>query len=377
MNDTQSPLSQLLSDPFPLEEPHVVALQRYAYSGAMLPVTHDEYLQSVTIHEVVARQCRQNIDWIVNVYSNIREHSREFKDNLFPNIISLASSLYHYSKDAFALYDEIEALEQLNESASFNSSETERNIKRQAKVIGALVDKQVDAMKEMIWQSDKIVDDLRHFGHDTGEDEMKAKDEANGLAQQWNDNDAYVTTLRQKIDNIRNFLETQQDAYDEALDGMCEGVGQWCRIPLIGWITKAGVLSKSGRRAVKAAMNIAHGDNNLTEYEQIMMSFTVMSTEVEIIMADLARIVQLIDPAVQTIQLMQGCFSAICDDLMYLKQKVNNNLGSYSIVSGAETRRAKADWEELGRRADHYRLVAFVRPVDVNSLNLSEAPEVW
>lgn len=378
MPDTNlSPLSNFISKPFPLGAPDMVALQRYVYSGVVLPVTREEYLKSVSIYEAAVKEYLENIDRIVNVYSEIRKHTRNFKDKIFPKTVTLASSLYHYSKDAVVIYSAIEALGEALEksltakspeasSPEASSSPTNETIKKQTEMIGALVDVQVNAMKEMKEESDKIISELKTFESETTEDEKNIKYEELNLAKKRNDNDANVTKLQEEIERIREVLKTHQDAYDK------EGkVGRWCRIPLVGWIAEAVVLSCCPKE-VKAAIAIANCDKESAE--QTMTSFMLMSTNGEIIVADLGKILQLIGPAIETIQLMKGFFSAICDDLEDVKKRVNRN-HSYSVISGYDMKRVKEDWEELGKRANHYRLIAFVRPVDINVLDLEE-PEV-
>jgi len=45
-------------------------------------------------------QYQENIDGIIKVYGEIRAHTTNFHQDLFPRIVALASSLYNYSQTA-------------------------------------------------------------------------------------------------------------------------------------------------------------------------------------------------------------------------------------------------------------------------------------
>jgi len=48
----------------------------------------------------MAIQFQQNVNAIVKVHADIREHAKRFKNRIFPTIVDLASAIYNYSTTA-------------------------------------------------------------------------------------------------------------------------------------------------------------------------------------------------------------------------------------------------------------------------------------
>lgn len=340
---------------FSLSNSDWLAIQVYVENALSLPTTMADFIQSLGDG---APSDTSDFDRLVNAYSNIHDHVTNWKNEIFPETVSLASDIHNYAQQAPTYYNPILPLaNKLVENP--NDEQTKAQL---AAILKVLIKSATDNHDKAA----AVVSKIQTFANQTEDDKrtLSGVDNQGGLVKYYNDKyGATSTEVKQLNDDIvaqTIILKAANKEYKHDVI-VASTTATYAWVPFVGLVAAATVAGVYGDKAVKA-LNRAHAAQAKidTFNAQLAADFKLMAA-INLAEGGISNILGPLNAALPVIQHIQGVWGAISSDLDNIVSLIENNIqDALPIIMNLGVESAINAWTAVGQEANAYRVNAYI-----------------
>ena len=351
---------------FYLSKPELYEIQKYIAQVGLLPGTLEQLGISDPDEELTA-SIRDAIQKILDTYTEMQNRIGYWHVT-FKMLVGVAGDVYHYSQNVDVYYGAMrDLLPILQNAKDLRNPSIQITIERFLAIAETLRSQAVRYADNTREAERRIEDFLNYTESD------RSKLEALGTRL----NDLYPevdSTLKQLNEDIEKVKRAINDAETKILDksSMLNNVPYYMWIPIGGWIA-GGVV------AHQADSDIQNFKQEISKNREILMSKTEeldQETRSKVILDwnyekvnDTQSKITIVLPAIQR---LYGDWRAMADDLTNIKNWVNEQIFAKGqqedfIIIDQALKTAILKWNDIGNKADNYRINAFAEFVSANN----------
>lgn len=346
---------QLAGDsPFLLSRPEWLSIQVYVRNALGLPTGEaamHRFLQT-SADEPEAKGFVQELGDLLGAYGAINSHCKAWQLETFPRSVELAGRIVQYNLEVPVAYQELKKL-----VAELRRGPTDEVRQQFREVLEMLAERAGSYAAEAAAVEAAVAD----FAEKTAGDQQKLAE----LNQRY---DARFGSEGERTAQLNQQLKEQYAALDEALDEYHDATVAAATTPTYAWILPpvglipaiivAGVFSD---RAVKAKQR-ADAARAMIETLNAQLDRNVRALSlISRVGGQLDSLIEKLAAALPIIQRIKASWGAIAADLTELGRLLDEDVGQAlpSLINlGIDA--AIAQWADVARKANHYRVNAYI-----------------
>ncbi len=340
---------------FSLSNSDWLAIQVYVENALTLPTDMAGFVQSLGDG---APSDPSDFDRLVTAYSNIHDHVTVWKNEVFPETVSLASDIHNYAQEAPTYYNPILPLaNKLVENP--NDEQTKAQL---AAVLQVLIKSATDKHDAAA----AVVTKIQTFANQTEDDKrtLSGVDNKGGLVKYYNDKyGATSTEVQQLTDDITAqtiILNAANKEYKHDVI-VASTTATYAWVPLVGFIAAATVAGVYGDKAVKALDRAHAAQKKIDTFNAQLAADVRLMAAINLAEGGISNILGPLNAALPVIQHIQGVWGAISDDLGNITSLIENNIqDALPIIMNLGVEAALNAWTAVGQEADAYRTNAYI-----------------
>lgn len=354
-NDNNSP-DWSTSSPFAMSATEWLEIQLYVEKGLSLPDTAYKLAHRLNMPSSTNLSAYADL---ITIYHEINIHVTEWKNNIFPESVSMANDVYKYSLKVREYYEQILYL------ADFLS-----RVPRD-KAAKHLLVKHLRELSQTVRvyqaRGRSVAENIKKFADQTLMDNinLNGADGKSGLMG------AYRNRYRdaaERVDLIKKNLANDYQLINELNREYNYYVVEKAKIPYYRWIwpfgtIAAAILENKYNSKIKDALNrINQAEIQINNLSRDSSSLTQMIYVLDHVLTETSSISAPLSRGLNIIQTIEGSWKAIADDLDALADLIANNLvEALPYIRNLRIEAAVREWEAVGESADRYRQYAYIQ----------------
>ncbi|KAL1736118.1 hypothetical protein EV714DRAFT_198524 [Schizophyllum commune] len=339
-------------DNYILQHQDVYDLQKYAWSGVLLPTTEDDYQARLNISDRTASKLSDVIKPLVIAYGIAQKHCQSFYEDTFRGKLpKLADDALVYAEDAAGgAYGPI-----FQDIIDIDSATTPEELKRLQDDLTARITDQYNTVTNLQTAASSCAYDLHNFEQQTREHQSSLKQCSVSVHDRTAQELGNVEDLQNKVKKCRE--EIKADTAEYAHDKLVA-----CTTPSYVWLgfiglivasTIAGVYSK---KAADMAARIDELRDELDRYEGNLKDESSIIADLTAIDGDLESLLDMIGPAIIVVEKMEGVWQSFAQDLSNMLEEIKKNVGSAnSAIVHVVARKLQSDWANVAGAIKKYK----------------------
>lgn len=352
-------------DPFILQAPELYALQAYVGAGQRLPTNGDEMELLIGIPVKETGEFKD----ILEAYAKIVTHCKNFWNLTFPESVKLAGDIVSYAKKADTYYTELLtiAVEYNDASSQDEEAELERDFR-------ILVERLRREAQKFAANAEEVSERFRVFLEETEGDERtitplhtkyKARFDAEtgSLAETRKEIEALEKEMKEAT---RNYEKANYKAYKEPL--------YYGWVGLIGASVALAMMITQGNAADQWKAKMNELQKKIDEAKGKEKQAERFIEYLELANDDLGGIKNKIHEALPVIAKLRGSWLAIEQELDAIVQAIDSNFEDLMVrLVRTGVKEMIKRWNDVAKKADIYRVVAFIRIVPETEIDFMMA----
>ena len=342
---------------FALSKTNWIAIQKYVLDGLALPTTNDKFKDWLGKG---APSDLSDFKPLMDCFTQIQDQCKTWQSDVFPASVSLASDVYDYGMHkAPSLYPPI------NEQAdklSKNPTDADAQAKLKAILQALTQDAQTRADK-----ATKVKTQIRKFADDTLQSKSTlsgSPDKPGGLVKRYTDEHGAKSTevmdLNRQIAEQKRILQQETDKYNYAVV-VAATTPTYAWVPWIGTIPAVVVAGVYTARALEAMNNVNAAKQKISDMSATIAADALLMIGLNGAETGMNGILNDLNAALPIIELLEGVWGGIADDLQNLVKLIDTNIAkAVPIIMGLGVDGAVKSWQDVAAHADAYRTNAYV-----------------
>lgn len=352
--------------PFILSDPGFVALQTYVESALSLPKTEAEFKAFLGSG---APADLSEFTPLINVYRSMFDASTNWRDNTFPELVQLASDVYHYGLNRVPVYYKpILPLAEILVNRPDDAAAKAR--------LKAILDVLQGTAKGLADRAQLTVAKVASYANDSRTDYRRlVVDNGGGLLERYRrrhgEASADVKQLTQDIATQRLVLQAANAEYNHS-------VIVAATTPTYGWIWPFGTIAGAvvagiyGKRATDALARGRAANARINTLGASLTAHANVMTSLGLADFSITNISERLEKALPVIQKIQGVWGGIAHDLGAIVQLIDDDIrNALPILMDLGVEQAIRSWDAVAWAANTYRVNAFV------TIAPAESMEAW
>lgn len=352
-------------DPFILQAPEFYALQAYVEAGQRLPTNGNEMELLIGIPVKETGEFKD----ILEAYANIVTHCKNFWNLTFPESVKLAGDIVFYAKRADIYYTELLdiAIEYNDASSQDEEAELERDFRILVKRLRS------DAQK-FAANAEEVSKRFQVFLEQTEGDERAITPLHTKYRKRFDAETGSLAETRKEIEALekemkeatRNYEKAHYKAYKEPL--------YYGWVGFIGAAVAVGMMITQGNAADRWKAKMNELQKKIDEAKGKEKQAERFIEYLELANDDLGGIKDKIHEALPVISKLRGNWLAIEQELGAIVQAIDSNFEDLMVrLVKTGVKEMIKRWNDVAKKADIYRVVAFIRIVPETEIDFMMA----
>jgi hypothetical protein len=342
---------------FVLSSTNWIAIQTYVMDGLGLPTTDDKFKDWMGKG---APSDLSHFKPLMDCFTQIQGQCKKWQDDVYPASVSLASDVYDYGQHkAPALFPKI------NEQAdilSKNSSDADAQAKLKAILQALTKDAQTRADN-----ATKVKTQIKKFADDTLQSKATLSgtpDKPGGLVKSYMDEygqrSTEVIEVTKQIAEQKQILQQETDNYNHDVV-VAATTPTYAWVWLIGTIPAIVVAGVYTARALEALDKVNAAKKKINDFEATLAADALLMIGLTNAETGMSRILNDLNAALPIIELIEGVWGGIADDLQNLVNLIDSDITkALPIIMSIGVDEALSSWHDVAVHADAYRTNAYV-----------------
>ncbi|KAF7960436.1 hypothetical protein EAE96_000117 [Botrytis aclada] len=363
---------------FLLQHADMIALVRYLWAGCLLPLNRGEYASRLLVRQSdVNSHTWEYIDPVIDAYKQVHDHASTFRTNVYnQKLMGIANAIYEYCEKAGggkgdSYYEGFMEIgdKYYNEVNSGNPNHKKLN--QWASDIKEFTSDLKGDGDKLVRSCADLIADLSTFEEECTKDKTRLEPALSGLHSALVDNDGEIKNLAAQIKLDQGELANDQNSYDWDMQKVNEAPNYIWIFP-IGTIVGGTMIGVYRDKAKKMAEAMKKLNEKISNEQKTFEADIRLAADVELMQHHGKTLLNLIQPAIGTLELLQTCWNDIKSDLEYVENMVNkptSNGGSKdSPFKKMERKKVRKAWNILKKEVEGYRKHAYVSNVEIQSI---------
>ncbi|KAL1690576.1 hypothetical protein GGG16DRAFT_55333 [Schizophyllum commune] len=332
-----------------LQHEDIANLLKYVWSGVLLPVTVAAYQDRLQLSDDTVDKLSDVIQPLLEAYDTAQQNCLEFHDETYPNIVDLSNDAFAYAQTAGGSIDD-----------SYYGMDG----------IDAIIDQQVDDIKDLQKRAQGAVAELKNFESLTQTDQNTLNTRNSAVKDKLFAELGSLEDLDEELKKYRKEMsEDMAECEHDRVIAQTSAAYVWL-FPF-GTIAAASVAAIYTGKADSLERRIKEVQDIIAKDEQKKKDETRLIADLTAIDTDLKSVRDQIQPCIKVLETMQGVWSAIAGDLNTIKELLDEDFKlANEAVANLQATKLVNDWNELKVSVDKYRQVAYV--ADVPSISMDD-----
>ncbi|KAI5890579.1 uncharacterized protein SCHCODRAFT_02547507 [Schizophyllum commune H4-8] len=339
------------ADNYILQHQDVYDLQKYVWSGVLLPTTEEEYQARLNISDRTASKLSEVIKPLVDVYGTAQKHCQSFYEDTFRNKLpKLTDDALAYAQDAAGgSYGPI-----FQDIIDIGSAATPEEIQRLQDDLTARLSDRYIAAADLQVAASSCADDLRNFEQQTREYQSRLAQCSvlvhDKTAQELDD----VDNLQRKVKECREEIKADTAEYEHDKLVACT-TPSYAWLGFIGLIVASTVAGVYGKKAADMAARIDELKDELARYEGNLKDESSIIADLTAIDGDLKSLLDIIGPAITVVEKMEGVWQSFAQDFFKMLEEVKTDVGSANpIIAHMYEKKLESKWSDVAGAIKKY-----------------------
>ncbi|KAL1695556.1 hypothetical protein GGG16DRAFT_121746 [Schizophyllum commune] len=323
-------------DNYILQHQDVHDLQKYLWSGVLLPITPEDYQGRLNISDRTASKLSDVIKPLVDVYKIAQSQCQTFYQDTFRGKLpKLTDDALAYAQNAVdGSYAPI-----FQDIIDIDFATTDEELKRLRDDLTSRISDHYDAVTNLQAKASSCADDLRNFEQQTKDYQSRLAQYSNLAQARTAEEVGNVDDLQKKVKQCRDEIKADTVEYEH--DKLVA-----CTTPSYAWLGFVGLIAAStiagvyGKKAADMAARLDELNNELARYEGDLKDESSIIADLTAIDGDLERLLDIIGPAI-VVQSFAG-------DFHNMLSEITQDVGSAnSIIAGMVEKKLEAKWSDV------------------------------
>lgn len=353
VSDTPAPTE---SSPFAMSATEWLEIQLYVEKGLALPDT--TYKLAHRLNMPPSTNFRAYND-LLALNHEINTHVSEWKNNVFPESVSMAKDVYDYSLKARAYYEPI-----LCWANILSENPKKEDIKKQLVEHLKMLSQTIRVYQA---RSGNVAAKIKAFADQTFMDQisLSGADGKGGLMKVYNnrykDAAGIVNRIKRDIEHDHQLINNLNSEYNYYMAEIAK-TAYYIWIWPSGTIAAAIIRDKYGKKANEALNRINQAEMQIRSLSGDLSHQTQTIYILDHILTEISGISTPLSRALNIIQSIEGSWKAIADDFEALTELIVCNIAkALPCIMHLGVEVAIKEWEAVGKSANGYRQHAYIQ----------------
>ncbi|KAI0453831.1 hypothetical protein F5B21DRAFT_504924 [Xylaria acuta] len=348
---------------FVLAQTDMASLNRYAWTGKLLPVTRDEYTLSLGISDgsEISEPVWGAVDLLLGKYSTMKTDTSQFLDITWPSIVDLSNNIYNFSALAGGKDDSSYYASMLKWVGMYNDETDPDKKEEYRQSIQQITKTMYDKTQTLHDKAEESKQALIKFEEATRTSQVALTSSSSQLSDLLEGEDGEITELKDQISQSLKDIE----AYQKEIDAdrlTIEQTAYYVWIPFAGTIAAVSVLLVTENdihrleKAIKTVRDTINQEKaKLQAAMRLQSDITSMSMQVD-------KLVDLFGPVITTLEMLQGAWEKMGSDLNSLNELFNDQGTDIPpmLMEQIQLNQIIDQWNALKNCVDQYRQNAYL-----------------
>ncbi|WEW55976.1 hypothetical protein PRK78_001411 [Emydomyces testavorans] len=313
---------------FMLYTTDILVLMKYIWSGCLLATTRDEYALRMSFDWAdVNSDVSNEINKMLSTYTEVKSHTTGFREQTYKEMVGLADKIYDFATTAGGESDDsyyVTMMKYLKEYyEELNGQKRKDKLDELKEAIVYFIKAQTAVIDTLLQLSTKVKKELSDFEATTRDDQQNLMGHRQALGKLLDGDKGEIKKLQNEIYNKTQELKEDQKEYDKDCTIRNTAPSYMWVFPwgTIAGATVIGVYTdkiNKLREKMNEIKDLINNDNAKLQAD-IRLSADIKRMEM-----DLSKLISLINPAIKTIEKLEGCWEKVSGDLGGLEKLVSS-----------------------------------------------------
>lgn len=339
-------------DPFVLQAPEFYALQAYVEAGQRLPTNGDEMERLIGIPVKETGEFKD----ILDAYAKIVTHCKNFRYSTFPESVKLAGDIVFYAKRAGIYYTELLdiAIEYNDASSQDEEAELERDFR-------TLVKRLMGDAQKFAANAEAVSKRFQAFLEETESDERAITPLHTKYRARFDAETGSLAETRKEIEALEEEMKEATRNYEKAYYKAYKEPLYYGWVGLIGASVAIAMMITQGNTADRWKAKMNELQKKIDEAKGKEKQAERFIEYLELANDDLGGIKDKIHEALPVIGKLRGNWLAIAQELGAIVEAIDSNFEDLMVrLVRTGVKEMIKRWDDLAKKADIYRVVAFI-----------------
>ncbi|KAL1751130.1 hypothetical protein FB107DRAFT_222635 [Schizophyllum commune] len=331
-------------DNYILQHQDVYDLQKYLWSGVLLPITPEDYQGRLNISDRTASKLSDVIKPLVGVYKIAQSQCQTFYQDTFRvKLPKLTDDALAYAQNAVdGSYAPI-----FQDIIDIDFATTDEELKRLQDDLTSRISDHYDAVTDLQAKASSCADDLRNFEQQTKEYQTQLAQYSKLVQARTAEEVGNADDLQKKVKQCRDEIKADTVEYEH--DKLFA-----CTNPSYAWLGFVGLIAAStiacvyGKKAADMAARLDELDNELARYEGDLQDESSIIADLTAIDGDLEQLLDMIGPALVVVEKIEGVWQTFAGDFHNMLSEITQDVGSVnSIIARMVEKSLEAKWSDV------------------------------
>jgi hypothetical protein len=342
---------------FALSSTNWLAIQTYVNDGLALPTTPDKFKDWIGKG---APSDLSDFKPLMDCFTQIQAQCKTWKDTVYPASVKLASDIYDYGMhQAPTLFPKINPL-----ADKLSKNPNDADAQAQLKAILQLLSNHCQTQAN---NATAVKNQIKKFSDDTLASKSTLSgtpDKAGGLVKKYMDEygakSSEVVELTKQIAEQKTILQQATDEYNHDVV-VAATTPTYAWVWLIGTIPAIVVAGVYTARALQALDKVNAAKKKIQDMQTTLTADGVLIIGLTAAETGMSGILNALNAALPIIELIEGVWGSIADDLQNLVQLIDTDITkAVPIIMSLGVDEALKSWNDVAQRADAYRTHAYI-----------------
>ncbi|KAJ5592210.1 hypothetical protein N7537_009114 [Penicillium hordei] len=356
-------------DVFILSHPDIMNMMRYIWAGCDLPTDHDDYIRRMGIDESVKGEVTKEVNLMVAAYSDVQKDNQNFRDNTWKGLVDLSGKIINYAKVAGGTVDSSYYVGFLQSIQDYHDTTEQKKKDDAREAIKEFTNDLIARITELQTLSVKARDDLETFKTATTKHSSTLQTNEEQVKKLLDDTE--IKRLEGEIKTLQKELDAEHDELSYDLK-VAETTPAYAWVTIFGFIAAIAVASIYGLKIRKIKENIQDTEGKIKDDQKKLEAARIVSADAQRMSNGASALINLINPAIKTVEELETVWQTIADDLKGLNDAAKDTSKEIPPGPAIEKRTLTLlvnSWNDLGGYVNQYRQEAYTSQPETLSLD--------
>ncbi|KAI1492871.1 hypothetical protein F5X96DRAFT_667231 [Biscogniauxia mediterranea] len=348
---------------FALDSADFAALNRYVWTAKLLPTNRNAYMtyNGIPSNNELPDPIWDAAEGVIATYVDIKQEADTFLDNTWEDLNSISTKIFNYALNAGGSYDSsyyrqlLIWVDDYNKENNKDDPDSDKLQELQESILEVTKSEMNNADK-LQDATDKVREALKHFHDACVGHKSILEGSTDKLQNLLTGQDGIIEDLTREIkDKLDEVVDLQKDIELERKKIRESAYYIW--IPIVGTIAGVAVDVMSENEIKKLRKTLTDVQALIRNDQAKIESAQIMSSEIIAMRTSVDELIACIQPAISTLEKIQGAWSAMSGDLQGLHDLFENNLDSIPplVLEELQLKKIVDHWNQLKDDVDIFR----------------------